>query len=187
VPKILVKIADLKSKGHLMQNLTNAPILKTDRLLLRGPERGDLLEFTRFMISAPSMLAQDETITAEQAWFGFLTGVGHWHWHGFGFFTLVELVTGKPVGRVGLIKHSNYPNTELAWHLFEGAEGKGYASEAARVAKEWGRTKLGLKTLYSFIDVGNLRSQAVAKRLGAATDGTRARHEPDAEMWIHPM
>jgi hypothetical protein len=85
VPKILVKIADLKSKGHLMQNLTNAPILKTDRLLLRGPERGDLLEFTRFMISAPSMLAQDETITAEQAWFGFLTGVGHWHWHGFGF------------------------------------------------------------------------------------------------------
>ncbi|MEJ6392291.1 GNAT family N-acetyltransferase [Gymnodinialimonas sp. 2305UL16-5] len=170
-----------------MQNLTNAPLLTTARLILRGPERSDLPEFTRFMTSAPSMYAQGETVTAEQAWIGFMAGIGHWQWHGFGFFTLVEQRTELPVGRVGLIKHSGWPDVELAWHLFEGAEGKGFATEAAMGVKTWAREDLGLDRLYSYIDRENTRSQAVAKRLGAMTDGTRAPHEPEAEIWVHPM
>ncbi len=170
-----------------MQKLSAAPILTTERLVLRGPEQGDLPPFTRFMTSAPSMKAQGETGTAEQAWFGFLIGIGHWHWHGFGFFTVVEQHTGHAVGRVGLIKHSNWPDVELAWHLFEGAEGKGYATEAACAVKEWARADLGLDQLHSYIDVTNTRSQAVATRLGAVTDGTRAPHEPEAEVWVHRM
>ncbi|KIN64100.1 GCN5-related N-acetyltransferase [Sulfitobacter noctilucicola] len=168
-----------------MEHLTSAPTLKTKRLVLRGPERDDLAELTRFMTSAPSMKAQGETITAEQAWFGFLAGVGHWHWHGFGFFTLALQQTGQPVGRVGLIKHSNWPEVELAWHLFEGAEGFGYATEAACTVKQWAAEQLKIAQLYSYIDKGNTRSQAVAKRVGATTDGTRAPHEPDAEIWVH--
>jgi len=168
-----------------MQNLTTAPTLTTQRLLLRGPERDDLAEFTRFMTSAPSMIALGETGTAEQAWLGFLMGTGHWQWHGFGFFTVVERQTGKPVGRVGLLKHSNWPDIELAWHLFEGAEGKGYATEAAIAVKRWAHEDLGLGQIYSYIDLDNTRSQAVAKRLGAVKDGTRAPHEPDAEVWVH--
>ena len=168
-----------------MQNLTLAPALTTPRLLLRGPERDDLLEFTRFMTSAPSMAAQGETVSAEQAWFGFLTGIGHWHWHGFGFFTVVEQQTDQPVGRVGLLKHSNWPDVELAWHLFEGAEGKGFATEAAEAVKRWASEHLRLDQLHSYIDLKNVRSQAVAKRLGAVTDGTRAPHEPESEVWVH--
>lgn len=170
-----------------MQDLSTAPTLTTQRLILRGPERDDLPAFTRFMTSAPSMKAQGETVTTEQAWFGFMTGIGHWHWHGFGFFTVVEQQTAHPVGRVGLIKHSNWPDVELAWHLFDGAEGKGFATEAASTVKTWARDDLGFDSLYSYIDCGNARSQAVAKRLGAVTDGTRAAHEPEAEVWVHAM
>lgn len=170
---------------HPMQSLSKAPTLTTARLILRGPAREDLPAFTRFMTSAPSMKAQGETVTAEQAWFGFLTGVGHWHWHGFGFFTVVEQQTGHPAGRVGLLKHSNWPDVELAWHLFDGAEGRGFATEAACAVKVWANTDLGLKRLHSYIDVGNARSQAVARRLGAVTDGTRAPHEPGSEVWVH--
>lgn len=170
-----------------MTDLTTAPVLPTERLILRGPERGDLPAFTRFMTSAPSMQAQAETVSADQAWFGFLIGVGHWHWHGFGFFTVVEQHTGHPVGRVGLLKHSNWPEVELAWHLFEGAEGKGFATEAALAVKTWAREDLGLDRLVSYIDHGNTRSQAVARRLGATTDGTRAPHEPEAEIWVHSV
>lgn len=170
-----------------MQDLTTAPTLQTDRLILRGPKRADLSPFTKFTTSAPSMVAQGETISAEQAWFGFLTGIGHWQWHGFGFFTVVEQQTRHPIGRVGLIKHSNWPDIELAWHLFEGAEGKGYATEAAMAVKMWASKELGLKRLYSYIDQDNTRSQAVAKRLGATTEGTRAPHEPNAEVWVHQM
>ncbi len=170
-----------------MNMLTAAPTLTSERLILRGPERGDLPALSRFMTSAPSMIAQNETVTEEQAWFGFLTGIGHWHWHGFGFFTVVERQTGQPAGRVGLLKHSNWQDVELAWHLFEGAEGKGFATEAAFAVRRWAANNLGLKVLYSYIDRGNARSQAVAKRLGAVTDGTRARHEPNAEVWVHPL
>lgn len=170
-----------------MQKLSTSPVLTTERLTLRGPERDDLPAFTRFMTSAPSMQAQGETVTAEQAWFGFLTGIGHWHWHGFGFFTVVLQQTGDPVGRVGLINHVGWPDTELAWHLFEGMERKGFATEAAIAVKKWACEDLGLEELYSYIDCGNTRSQAVAKRLGAVTDGTRAGHEPEAEIWVHSM
>ena len=170
-----------------MNDLTDAPTLTTRRLLLRGPARGDLPAFTRFMTSAPSMLAQGETVSAEQAWFGFLAGVGHWHWHGFGFFTVVARQTGQPVGRVGLIRHSNWPDVELAWHLFEGAEGQGHATEAAEAVQAWAKEGLGLGRLHSYIDVDNTRSQGVARRLGAVTDGTRAPHEPDAEIWLHRL
>lgn len=170
-----------------MQDLSTAPKLTTERLTLRGPKREDLVPFTRFMTSAPTMKAQGETVSPEQAWFGFLTGIGHWHWHGYGFFTVVEQQTGHPVGRVGLIKHAGWPDVELAWHLFEGAEGKGFATEAAATVKAWARKDLGLGKLYSYIDMTNTRSQAVAKRLGATTDGTRAPHEPEAEVWVHTM
>lgn len=173
------------NRKPVMQDLTTAPVLTTARLILRGPDRADLQAFTRFMTSAPSMVAQGETGTPQQAWFGFLAGVGHWHWHGFGFFMVVEQKTGQPVGRVGLIKHSDWPEIELAWHLFEGAEGKGYATEAAVAVKSWARENLGLTQLFSYIDCDNTKSQAVAKRLGAQTDGTRAPHEPEAEIWVH--
>ena len=170
-----------------MQHLTTAPKLTTERLILRGPEQSDLPAFTRFMTSSPSMQAQGETVSAEQAWFAFLTGIGHWQWHGFGFFTVVEKHTGHPVGRVGLLKHSNWPDVELAWHLFEGAEGKGFATEAAIAVRTWAHDSLERDQLHSYIDRTNTRSQAVASRLNATTDGTRAPHEPEAEVWVHSL
>ncbi|KNG94165.1 GNAT family N-acetyltransferase [Pseudaestuariivita atlantica] len=171
--------------GPREQPLTDAPVLTTDRLVLRGPEKGDLAPFTRFMTSAPSLAAQGETVSAPEAWFGFLAGIGHWRWHGFGFFVLVERAIGAPVGRVGLLRHEGWPDIELAWHLFEGAEGRGYATEAGVAVRSWAFDVLTLDHLHSYIDVDNARSRAVARRLGATTDGSRAPHEPEAEIWVH--
>ena len=43
--------ADTEGAGSVMQDtLTNAPMLTTERLVLRGPERGDLPAFTRFNV-----------------------------------------------------------------------------------------------------------------------------------------
>ncbi|MEP2641714.1 GNAT family N-acetyltransferase [Roseobacter sp.] len=165
--------------------LTSAPTLETERLTLRGPQEDDLPEFTHFVTRSPRMQAQGETGSPEQAWFGFLIAIGHWQWHGFGFFTLVERQGSRPVGRVGLLKHSNWPEVELAWHLFDGAEGNGYATEAGQAVRNWAYRAHGFDQLVSYIGCGNHRSQAVAKRLGARTDGTRAVHEPDAEIWVH--
>ena len=104
---------------------------------------------------------------------------------GLVFFTLILRGEHLPLGRVGLLKHSNWPKVELAWHLFEGAEGNGYATEAAQEIRYWAYQSHGLNQLASSIHHENHRSQAVAKRLGAETDGSRADHEPDAEIWRH--
>lgn len=167
-------------------SLTSAPNLETDRLTLRGPLHGDLPEYTKFMTRSPRLQAMGETLTKEEAWFAFLTGIGHWHWHGFGFFTLSLRGQSHPIGRVGLLKHADWPNVELAWHLFEGAEGQGYATEAGLAVRRWAWQAHGFDQLHSYIDVENDRSQAVAKRLGAQTDGARAAHDDHAEIWTHP-
>lgn len=167
--------------------LTCAPTLETERLVLRGPEKSDLAPFTAFLTSSPRMKAQGEQCSVSEAWYAFMTGVGHWQWHGFGFFTLtLKDSAATAVGRTGLLKHAQWPQEELAWHLFDGAEGKGYATEAAQAVRLWAHNTLGLWKLVSYIDRDNRKSQRVAERLGATTDGTAPAHDPDAEIWTHP-
>ncbi|WP_298839841.1 GNAT family N-acetyltransferase [uncultured Roseobacter sp.] len=167
--------------------LTYAPRLETERLVLRGPEKSDLAPFTAFLTASPRMKAQGEQATVAEAWFAFMTGIGHWQWHGFGFFTLtLKDKNATAVGRAGLLRHAQWPQEELAWHLFDGAEGKGYATEAAKAVRAWAHDTLGLQKLVSYIHRDNRRSQRVAERLGATTDGTAPPHEPDAEIWTHP-
>lgn len=168
--------------------LTNAPVLETERLVLRGPERADLAPFTAFLTASPRMQALGEQASAPEAWYAFLTGVGHWQWHGFGFFivTLKE-DTSAPLGRVGLLKHSEWTHEELAWHLFDGAEGKGFATEAAQAVRLWANEELRLDRLVSYIHRDNQKSQRVAKRLGATTDGTAPAHNQACDVWRHPV
>lgn len=167
--------------------LTYAPRLETERLILRGPERADLAPFTEFLTTSPRMEAMGEQATAPEAWFAFMTGIGHWQWHGFGFFTLtLKDDPSVAIGRAGVLKHAHWPQEELAWQLFDGAEGKSYASEAARAVRQWVRNSFGIRQLVSYIHRTNDKSQRVAQRLGATTDGTAPSHEPEAEIWRHP-
>lgn len=166
--------------------LTSAPTLRTDRLVLRGPERRDLSAVTAWITSSPRMGIMGGNGSVDDAWRSHLKNVGQWHWHGFGFFTVTGRDDPAPLGRVGLLKDVEYPDTELAWHLFDGAEGHGYATEAAVAVRDWARRDLGLDRLVSYIDPDNTRSQATARRLGAVSDGIRTAHEPRCETWTHP-
>lgn len=170
----------------MTQPLTSAPRLTTDRLVLRGPERDDLAAFTRFMTTNPQMAEQDELGSESDAWFGFLAGIGHWHWHGYGFFVLHAAENPVPLGRVGILNHQGWDRPEIGWHLFEGATGQGYATEAATKVRQWAAEAHGLTKLVSYIDQDNARSQAVATRLGAHNSGQRPAHAPKAQVWEHP-
>lgn len=166
--------------------LTSAPTLRTERLTLRGPERGDLAPLTAFITTSPRMATLGGNGTDVEAWRAFLTNVGRWQVDGFGFFTLTRRDDDVPLGRVGLLNDPGYEAVELAWHLFDGAEGHGYATEAATAIRDWARRDRGLGRIVSYIDPANARSQATARRLGAATDGTRAPHDTSCEIWTHP-
>ncbi|MEL7098049.1 MAG: GNAT family N-acetyltransferase [Pseudomonadota bacterium] len=166
--------------------LTNAPTLSTERLTLRGPTRADLEAFTTFVTTNPQMAEQGETGSESDAWFAFLAGVGHWQWHGYGFFILQTHDDPAPLGRVGILNHRGWDRPELAWHLYEGSTGKGYATEAATCIRAWAAETHGLTRLVSYIHRSNSRSQAVATRLGAVDSGAVPVHAPDATIWEHP-
>lgn len=150
--------------------LTNAPTLHTSRLTLRGPREDDLVPFTAWVTTSARMAAVGGNGTENDAWRGFIAGIGHWHYHGFGFFMIDDATTGAPLGRCGLLRHAVWPETELAWHLFDGAEGRGIAYEAAVAVRQWAGDALGLGPLASFISPDNTRSRALARRLGATEE-----------------
>ena len=114
--------------------MTPAPTLTTARLVLRGPQKRDLAAFTHWVTTSDRMDAVGGTGTERDAWRGFIAGIGHWQWHGYGFFTVTERKTGVAAGRVGVINHIEWPQPEMAWHMFDGFEGRSFAFEAACAA-----------------------------------------------------
>lgn len=70
------------------------------------------------------------------------------------------------------------PAVEVGWRLARAAWGHGFATEAARCALRFGFEKVGLDEIVSFTPAGNIRSQAVMRRIGMS-------HDP-ADDFDHP-
>jgi ribosomal-protein-alanine N-acetyltransferase len=94
---------------------------------------------------------------------------------GFGLWALEVLDTGAFVGFAGLtvprfrapwMSRRPQPVVEVGWRLARHAWGRGYATEAARTALGHAFGTIGLPEVVSFTTVGNLRSQAVMRRIG---------------------
>jgi RimJ/RimL family protein N-acetyltransferase len=99
---------------------------------------------------------------------------------GWGFWCLE--IDGRCAGFTGL----NMPNfdapfmpaVEIGWRLQRPLWGRGYATEAARLALDYGFGTLALKEIVAFTAVANQRSRAVMDRLGMM-------HNP-ADDFDHP-
>ena len=70
--------------------------------------------------------------------------------------------------------------------LMPGFEGRGYATEAASAARAWVYENLGWTTAVSYIDRDNLRSIAVARRLGCVEDTGAVPADPEDAVFRHP-
>ena len=161
------------------------PTLATDRLILREPRESDLEAMVVFGASDRNIHvggAQDRW----QVWRGLLANIGHWALRGYGFWS-VDTKSGDFVGRVGVIYHDGWPEPELAWHLFDGFEGKGYAAEAALAARGHAYRELSMEPLISMIDPANARSIALAKRLGASFERADPGKIKPFHVYRHPQ
>ncbi len=89
---------------------------------------------------------------------------------GVAFHALVERSTGTLVGWAGLSVPDFLPEVlpavEVGWRLGSDHRGKGYATEAALAALEWGFDDLGLETIISIYEPDNRASGRVMDRLG---------------------
>jgi len=148
-------------------SLTQAPILETERLILRGPEPRDIEPMIAFLLDQNRASGFGAAPNRGEAWRWFTLNVGHWHIHGYGYFSIEMKDSGETAGISGIWNPEGWPEPELGWVVFDGFEGKGIAQEAAARARRYAYQDLGFTTLTSNIVPGNTRSIALAERLGA--------------------
>jgi len=109
----------------------------------------------------------------------------HFNKQGFGLWA-VELRRGAPfIGFTGLsmprFDAHFTPCVEIGWRLAFDHWGRGYASEAARLALDYGFDTAALPEIVSFTAATNLRSRAVMERLGMHRDPTEDFDHPQIE------
>lgn len=149
-----------------MTRLSGIPTLTTDRLTLRAPVEADFEHVASFFASKERSWGFGGPLDRTGAWRWFAANIGHFVLKGFGFWFL-ETAEGETVGMVGLWGPEGWNETELGWVMFEGAEGKGYAREAAEAVRAHAYDTLGWDALCSNIFPGNERSVTLAERMGA--------------------
>lgn len=163
-----------------------APVLETERLTMRAPRLEDAEAFAAFFGSERAKFVGGPT-TPERSWRSLAQELGHWVLRGYGRWVLTEKGSDTAIGIVGLWFPLGFPENELGWDLFDGATGKGYATEAGRAARDYAYGTLGWTTLTSMIDPQNTASAAVATRLGAAFDYNYEHpHFGPVQIWRHP-
>jgi len=159
--------------------------LTTERLTLRQPAEADLEAMVAFGASPRSAFVGG-TPDRWQNWRGLLANIGHWCLRGYGFWSVERREDGAYIGRVGAIYHDGWSEPELGWHLFDGAEGHGYAYEAAVAARDDYHDRMTDAPLISHIHPDNLRSQALARRLGAVPERELTFFDRPCTIWRHP-
>jgi RimJ/RimL family protein N-acetyltransferase len=144
--------------------------LRTSRLLLRPWCDADLALFAELSADAVVMefLRALTEPGASDAWAARVRA--HWQQHGFGQWVVEIPGEASFIGVVGLstVSYEAHftPAVEVAWRLGRAHWGRGYASEAARAALDYGFGELRLAEIVAVTVPANRRSRQVMERLG---------------------
>jgi ribosomal-protein-alanine N-acetyltransferase len=148
--------------------------LRTDRLILRHWREEDREPFAALnddpdvMAHFPSHLTREASDAMADRIAAFLDE------RGWGLWAVEVAQTGEFAGFTGLsvprFDAPFMPAVEIGWRLARSAWGRGIASEAARASMEHAFSVLDLDEVVAMIVPDNLRSQAVATRLGMVRD-----------------
>ncbi len=169
------------------------PILETPRLLVRDWEDADLDAVFR-IYSDPEVVAfffvPPDDRAASAARLRRMRQRNADHPGEYGGWAMVERASGHVVGTLLLKELEDSGEIEVGWHLARDAWGHGYATEGARAALDHAFGRVGLLRVVCVIHPDNLRSLAVARRLGLHPRGMRHHYDQDlayfdvtAEEW----
>jgi RimJ/RimL family protein N-acetyltransferase len=154
----------------------DVPVLRTERLVLRGFTQNDF-EPLATIVSDPEVvryLDDGAPISREECWRGMALFIGHWQLRGYGWWAVEERATGDLLGRIGLYNPEGWPGIEIGWLLRPDVWGAGLATEGATAALNYAFDVIGASHIISLIDPRNTRSIRVAEKIGE-------RYEQDME------
>lgn len=157
-----------------------APNLTTARLVLRPLTMADFPAYRRFVTSHRARFMGGPH-DAAKAWDWFCNDTAQWVLLGMG--ALIVTLRGRAIGQVALCHGPIFPEPQLGWFLFDGAdEGQGFATEAAAALRDWAWGHSDLATIVSYIDPANAGSIRVAERLCGVSDPDAA--TPDTAVGL---
>jgi len=153
--------------------------LETERLVLRVPEESDVDAWTE-MYAQPAVERWLSARSREQV-ADYIREIRERHSaDGFGVLAVVRKDDGRVIGRGGMLVWDDrtwMPTTlsdaaahgevEIGWALHPDVWGRGYATEASVACREFVLTQVRPRVI-ALIDPENVRSIAVAERLGLA-------------------
>jgi RimJ/RimL family protein N-acetyltransferase len=90
----------------------------------------------------------------------------HWRTRGYGHWAVVTRPDGQVVGWCGLEYLTDLDETEVAYLLSKRVWGRGYATEAARAAVQFGFGSTGLEKIIGLVHPENLGSVHVLEKCG---------------------
>lgn len=148
--------------------------LRTERLVLRMLREEDFEEYAAMVGDAEvaRYLGDGRPLARADAWRQMAMILGHWQLRGYGMWAAEEISTGRLAGRIGFFDPEGWPGFELGWTLAREFWGRGYATEGARAALEYGFTEMGRERVISLIRPANAASVRVAERLGERLEGS---------------
>ena len=149
--------------------------LRTERLLLR-PWREEDAEPLADIYAQPEFREHNPPLDLEGTRRQIDAFRRAWEADGFCLWAAEEAATGRLVGRIGLIRHHDWPvepdPVEVGWTLHRDWWGRGLATEGGRASVEAWREHLPEdERLISITRPGNRRSRAVMERLGLTERG----------------
>lgn len=178
--------------------------LSTSQLCLRTPTPRDAEALYELFADREVMhgLGKEPVSALEDGRAMIEEGIDGWRTDGLGPFILETAATdGQVVGQAGLMifdtrgwtpstwaKAGSHAQPELGWALIRAHWGHGYATEAAAAIRDWAHERPNIDRLVSLITPDNVRSQRVARRLGAIPTETvtPADSKRTAVVWRHP-
>ena len=162
----------------------SAPILETERLILRPPLAVDLDGWAELLGDEQAARFIGGIQPRAGAWRSMAAMAGSWSLHGFGMFSVIEKASGRWIGRLGPWRPEGWPGDEIAWGLVRPACGRGFAAEGAAAAIDWAVGTLGWSKFIHCIDPANQPSIRLAGRIGSRRLGPGRLPAPFADALI---
>ena len=154
------------------------PFLETSRLRLERPLEADGPALTGLWRDGRVQGFLGGVVSRRTAGERFARVLAHWEDRGYGMCAVRERSSGRMAGLCGLTDLGD--EVEVAYKLWPGFWGRGYATEAASACLDYGFGALRLERVVGVTQGANRASRRVLEKLGM-------RHERDAFMWNAPQ
>ena len=151
------------------------PTLLTPRLELQPMVLDDLAWYAEFAGDADVMqyIGHAGPLSYQQASERLARYVRCWEEHGLGMFGVRLRDHEAPVGWAGLQPLSGTDEIEVGYAFGRASWGRGYATEVAAAAVQWGFEALGLERIVAVATPENAGSRHVMDKLGMTYEGVR--------------